>query len=353
MAQVYYMSGNKTFATKWAPSIVSMLNWADLKLENGLFTLNDSSLVGDWNYYDPPQTGASAKFNNLYAYTLQQSTSLLKAAGVNTTVYEVRLTNLRKAINERLWNPKLGAYSLSSEISNGFAQDAQAFAILAGIPQSGNISAVTLLQTMEKKLLLDAGPLAFSPETAEYGFARKISPYASSYHLRAAFDAGEGDAAMKLLKKLWAPMANPSNKNYTNCMWETLNPDGTPGLGLGTSLCHGWGAGPTSELNKYVLGVTPTAAGFKKWQVKPLTLDLESVKGRQPTPQGPIDVSWSFNNGLLQMEVDGPEGGEIYLASPLRTSSLLSIFRVNGKTVPVNDFPVKVCGRTVIEQQKK
>ncbi|CAI6342569.1 unnamed protein product [Periconia digitata] len=188
MAQVYYMSGNETFAKKWAPSIVSMLNWADSKLENDR---------------------CQRKVQQPYAYSLQQSTSILKAVGVDTTLYETRLTNLRKAINNRLWNPELGAYSLSSEISNGFAQDAQAFAILANVPQSGNISAAALLQTMEKKLLLNAGPLAFSPETAEYGFARKISPYASSYHLRAAFDAGESDSAMRLLKTLWAPMADP------------------------------------------------------------------------------------------------------------------------------------------------
>ncbi|GAC99783.1 bacterial alpha-L-rhamnosidase domain protein [Pseudozyma hubeiensis SY62] len=353
MAQAHYYSGNQTIAVKWAPAIMSMLDWADSKLQDGLFTLNDSSLVGDWNYYDPPQTGASAKFNSLYAYSLQQSTPLLKAAGVNTTVYEARLSNLRKAINDRLWNSTLNAYALSSEITDGFAQDAQAFAILAGVPQSNGITPAAILKTMEQELLVEAGPLAFSPETVAHGFARKISPYVSCYHLRAALEVGDGSTAKKLLKNLWAPMANPANKNYTNCMWEVVNPDGTPGLGQGTSLCHGWGAGPTSELNKYVLGVTPTAPGFETWQVKPVTLELASATGRQPTPRGTIHVAWSFKHRLLRMEVEGPEGGQLYLPGSLRTDADRSTFKVNGKRVAAKEFPISVSGHTVIQQQKK
>ncbi|SPO28803.1 related to alpha-L-rhamnosidase C [Ustilago trichophora] len=352
MAQAHFYSGNQSFAEKWAPVVVSMLDWADSKLEDGLFTLNDSSLVGDWNYYDPPQTGASAKFNTLYAYALQQSNPLLEAAGVNTTVYESRLTQLRKAINDRLWNSTLNAYVVSSEITDGFAQDAQAFAILAGVPQSNDISPSSILQTMDEKLLLETGPLSFSPETEARGFSRKISPYASSYHLRAALEAGDGNAAKKLLKNLWAPMANPTNQNYTNCMWETLSPDGTPGLGQGTSLCHGWGAGPTSELNKYVLGVTPTAPGFEKWQVKPITLGLTSVSGRQPTPKGTVNIAWNFNRGLLNMQVDGPQGGELHLPNPLPIESRRSTFVVNDKVVQASEFPIRISGRTVVKQRK-
>lgn len=352
MTQAHFFTGNQSIADKWAPAIVSMLDWADSKIENGLFTLNDSAYVGDWNYYDPPQTGASAKFNTLYAYSLQQSRPLLQAAGINTTVYDVRLDNLRKAINDRLWNSTLGAYVLSSEIADGFAQDAQAFAILAGVPQSNGISPSSILQMMDEKLLLDAGPLAFSNETAAYGFSSKISPYASSYHLRAALQVGDGDRAKRLLESMWSSMADPSNANYTNCMWETVNPDGTPGLGQGTSLCHGWGAGPTSELNKYVLGVTPTAPGFEEWQVKPVTLDLASATGRQPTPRGSIKVSWTFDNDLLRMEIDGPEGGKIYLPQPLRIALEDSTFDVNGKIIGADEFPVSVSGRISIQQRK-
>lgn len=351
MAYAHFMTGDAELAKKWAPSITSLFDWTHSKLEDGLFTLDDASLVGDWNYYDPPQTGASAKFNTVYAYALQQCVELLKAADVDTAVYETRLVDLRAAINQRLWSPELGAYVVSTEVTDGFAQDAQALAILAGVPQSQNISAKALLATMERELLLPAGPLAFSNHTAKDGFAQKISPYASGYHLRAAFDTGDGEAALKLLNSLWASMANPSNANYTNCMWETLNPDGTPGLGVGTSLSHGWGAGPTAELNRFVLGVQPVSAGFEKWSVKPQTLGLKSAKGRQPSPRGDINVKWSFNSkNLLRMEVDGPDNGQVYLPEPLPVNTSCSTFKLNGKKVSAEDFPITVSGKARITQ---
>lgn len=320
LAQNYEVQGDLTFAKKWAPRIVSMLDWAHSKLEDGLFTLADASLTGDWNYYDPPQTGVSSKFNSLYAYALQQTQTLLVDAGIDASVYQNRLKSLRDAIHSHLWNDTLGAYILTNEIPTGFAQDANAIAILSGIPQSRNISAKSLLSTLESQLQLPSGPLAFSNSTVEAGFAQKISPYASAYHLRAAFESNDAGAALLLLKTLWAPMANPAHANYTNRFWETLNPDGTPGLGLVTSLCHGWGAGPTAELSRHILGAQPIKPGYQEWKVEPMTLGLSWAKGRVPTAHGPIQVQWKFVSGLLQMKVRGPRSGNtrgtIHLPKP-------------------------------------
>jgi hypothetical protein len=70
LAQSYVVTGDVDFAKKWAPAVVRMLDWADSQVRGGLFTLDDASLTGDWNYYDPSQTGASSKFNAVYAYSL-------------------------------------------------------------------------------------------------------------------------------------------------------------------------------------------------------------------------------------------------------------------------------------------
>lgn len=196
----YEAIGDAEFAIQWAPSVQSMLDWADSQVVDGLFTVNEPSFAGDWNYYDPPQTGASSKFNALYAYALQQFQPLLRAAGIDTTIHEKRLESLRVAMNERLWDAELGAYVLSDEIRDGFAQDAQAIALLAGVPQSHNISTLNILQTMNQSLQLQAGPLSFSPGTFEAGSARKISPFASSSHLRAALESKATDSALLLLR---------------------------------------------------------------------------------------------------------------------------------------------------------
>ncbi|KAK1561563.1 Six-hairpin glycosidase-like protein [Colletotrichum navitas] len=350
-SQTYMITGNVTFAQTWAPAVMRMLDWAESKLVNGVFTLDEPTFTGDWNYYDPPQNGASSKFNAVYAYALQQSLHLLTGADMNATKYEVRLTNLRQAMHSQLFDASLGFYKLSSEITSGFAQDAQAIAILAGVPQANNISAIDLLSRMGRELLLVAGPLAFSNSTVSAGFAQKISPYASSYHLRAALETGHSDAALALLKTLWAPLADPQHANYTNCFWETLEPDGNPGLGISTSLCHGWGAGPTGELTRFVLGIQPAAPGFSEWVVKPLTLGLKWAVGRQRTERGDINVEWRFDDaGLLQMNVTGPEGGKIHLPQPLLVPMNESIITVNGEIVTGVEFPFAASKTTTIVQ---
>ncbi|RSL65923.1 hypothetical protein CEP54_004061 [Fusarium duplospermum] len=131
LAKNYEVQGGLAFAKKWAPPIVSMLDWAHSKLENGLA---DPSFTGDWNYHDPPQTGASSKFNGLYAYALRQTQTLLKDAGIDVSVYQDRLETLRHAIHSHLWNDTLGVYILTNEIPAGFSQDANTIANLSGIP---------------------------------------------------------------------------------------------------------------------------------------------------------------------------------------------------------------------------
>ncbi|KAK1984924.1 alpha-L-rhamnosidase [Colletotrichum cereale] len=352
IAQNYEMRGNLTFAKQWAPRVMRMLDWADSQtLPNGLFNVSDSSFGVDWNYYDPVQSGAVTKFNAMYAYSLQQSLLLLQNAGVNTTRYRSRLEALRTSINDNLWSNDLGGYVMSDTLATGFAQDANALAILAGVPSPDATPRV--LYTLSHALLLPAGPLAFSPSTAESGFARKISPYASAYHLRAALTSRDASTAKALLKSLWAPMADPANANYTGCFWETLDAGGAPGLGIVTSLCHEWSAGPTAELSRYVLGVQPEKPGFAEWKVEPQTLGLAWARGRYPTVRGDVGVDWQFKDGLLRMEVESPAGtkGVVYLPQPLVTGLDGSVIRVNGVVRNATHFEVNGGDAFVLTQE--
>ncbi|KAF3035833.1 hypothetical protein E8E12_006661 [Didymella heteroderae] len=251
VADFYLKTGDLTVANDWAPRIVKMLDWADSQTlsENGLFNVSNPAFGGDWDYYDPVQAGVSTKFNTLYAYTLQSCMTLLADAQVDTTPYSTRLSNLRRSINTHLWSPELSAYIVSPSVASGFGQDSNALAILSGVTDStSNHTSASVLNALTS-LSTPHGPLAFSPGTAEAGFRRLISPYASAYHLRAALSTGAADISLSLLNTLWAPMADPQNANFTGCFWETLAADGGPGLGDITSLCHAWGAGPTSELS--------------------------------------------------------------------------------------------------------
>ena len=341
MADFYLMTGDIEFANRWSPAIINMLDWADSqRTPESLFNISDQTIGGDWNYYDPVQSGVVTKFNTLYAYTLQQVPPILKAANINTQVYADRLGALKTAINANLWSSTLQAYQLSNSVQDTLAQDANAFAVLANIP-NGSFTTSTVLSTMSKELFVPAGAFPFSNASIRHGFTENISPYASGYHLRAAFAAQDATSVRHLLSSMWASMASPSNLNYTGCFWETLSTTGRPGLGDSTSLCHAWASAPTGELSRHVLGIQVVSPGFSEWVITPQTLGLEWAKGTHPTPYGSLIVSWAFDaQGKLSMNVTSPVGtnGTVNLPSPMRIWN--STVLVNGKGVLGSSFTV-------------
>ena len=338
-ANFYMRTGDVEIRKEWAPRVVRMLDWADSQVlpQSGLLNITNPALGGDWNYYDPTQAGVVTKFNMVYAYALQECNRLLADSGVDTKPYVSRLDALRIAIDQNLWSNQLNAYYLSQSIQNGFGQDSNALAILAGVTRANHTSS-RVLSTL-KQLSTPNGPLAFSNETIEAGFSKFISPYASAYHLRAAFEANDGKTAMDLVKTLWGPMADPQGANYTGCFWETLDAAGAPALGPITSLCHAWAAGPTGELSDHVLGLRPVAPGYTEWRIAPMTLGLTWAKGRVPVPGGVISVAWNATGSVItRLEVTGPNCtmGTVILPLSSQDGYAGGQFRVNGEIVAEN-----------------
>ncbi|USP80422.1 hypothetical protein yc1106_07696 [Curvularia clavata] len=348
VSRFYQLTGDLELAKTWAPRIIRMLNWADCQtLPNGLFNVSNPSFGGDWNHYDPPQSGVSTNFNMIYAYALQSSLPVLADAGFNKTVFSSRLHALRTSINSHLWNDDLDVYHISESIRDGYGQDSNTLAILAGV--TGAIDKSSRVLRSLNKLSTIYGPLAFSEAAVTAGFRNLISPYASAYHLRAAFLVGDGGVAKTLLQTLWNPMANPTSTNYTGCFWEVLSADGGPGLGEGTSLCHAWGAGPTGELSTYVLGIQPMKPGFSEWLVSPVTMGLSWAYGTIPVPNGTINVSWNATNEAINhIEVEAPAGtrGIIQLPAPVNPCS--QVWYMNGRPIAKSNTRFEVHGGKAI-----
>jgi len=75
-------------------------------------------------------------------------------------------------------------------------------------------------------------------------------------------------------------------------------------------------------LSQHVLGIQPVEAGFRTWQVRPQTLGLSWAEGRHPTPNGVVEVKWSYDaKDKLTLQVSGPAGtrGRVHL--PLRPAN--------------------------------
>ena len=77
------------------------------------------------------------------------------------------------------------------------------------------------------------------------------------------------------------------------------------------SLCHGWSAAPVYYAKALLLGVEPLADGFRRFRVRPFDSGrFLRMGGSIPTPQGDITLSWTRNDGALELTVIHPEGTE-------------------------------------------
>jgi hypothetical protein len=105
---------------------------------------------------------------------------------------------------------------------------------------------------------------------------------------------------------------------YSGASWEYVKPDGSPGLGLFTSLAHPWGAAPSYVLPEYLLGIEATEAGYQTFTLRPMVvyLGLEEVSGRVPTPNSPIKSSWIMGANGTVVDIVVQEGLQGYFQIP-------------------------------------
>jgi hypothetical protein len=118
---------------------------------------------------------------------------------------------------------------------------------------------------------------------------RPMAGFMEFWMLLAWLDAGLAKESLVEMRGYWGQML----RNGATTTWELVDRR-IPGLDTlvvaGRSQCHGWSAGPAHLLPSRILGVTPTAPGFRGVAVRPMLGDLEWAEGTVPTPLGPIAV---------------------------------------------------------------
>lgn len=83
--------------------------------------------------------------------------------------------------------------------------------------------------------------------------------------------------------------------------WEQSDPNTT------RSDCHAWGAHPLFHYFATILGIRPTAPGFKQVHIAPLLGELQHAAGELPHPDGTIAVSYVRSNStVLRAQVTLP-----------------------------------------------
>jgi alpha-L-rhamnosidase len=331
LASYYLYTGDTAFLTQEWPIVQKELAWNATQLDgNGLFVTNSAD-GADWDFYDSVKTGEVTAYNALYYKALLDGATLAAAVGQSTLAgtYTAQAAALRTAINAHLFNSASGLYVISNAQTTGVAQDANALAVLYGVAPAGNVASI--LANLKTALWKSPyGPLPFSGT----GNSSLISPFVSGYELAARLASNDTLNAEALMTTEWGHMIADSPDN-TGTMWENVSStDGTPGLGTGASLAHGWSTMPTSALSAYVLGVQPKTAGYATWTVQPHPGDLAWTEGQVPTPHGALSVAWAGQSGVgdFSMTVTAPGGTSGTIAVPTY-GAVSPIVAVNGSVV--------------------
>lgn len=235
-----------------------------------------------WFPMGGPVFGVSAGLNLAY-YDALKAMALMSSEKDMVTQYNSQASILKESLVRGLWNNKQGTMRPAPSLAaDGVFQDVNAYAASLGIcPEHSE--AVEGIFPSHASL-----PVSFRGIDRWDDF-QLTSPYASGFALEGLFAKGEGIKAMDLLFQVWGTMANQDSPNYSGAHWEAMRSDGTP-YNHDVSLVHGWSTWPVFLLPRYLAGVYPLEAGWKRIGVEPVFTDIEEVGYTLETPQGCLSV---------------------------------------------------------------
>jgi hypothetical protein len=153
-----------------------------------------------------------------------------------------------------------------------------------------------------------------------------ITPYYNFYVISAMAQAGHRSEALDWIRKYWGGMIDEGATSFweaydlawpKNNFHRSLQADN--GEGYYVSLSHGWSSGPTAWLSEEVLGIRPTAAGFREAEIRPDLAGLAWARGAVPTPHGLIKVDYKAGV-TFHATIDLPAGVAAKVSMPTCTT---------------------------------
>ncbi|KAG8742301.1 hypothetical protein FRC11_014422, partial [Ceratobasidium sp. 423] len=219
----YQYTGDTRFVDKWWPAIKRDIDYglSFIDQETGLITVSGPAAM-DFDYYDEPTSGTHIGANSIIVWALRNAALMSDSLGDTVASgYRETANKIEKAVNERLFSNSTGAYMLvDGNATVGISQDGNSYAILSGIANAPGApsSAGAVIEAM-RSLNTPFGPLSFSNTTR---FLSIVSPYASGFHIWAAFEAGMDDEAISLMRTVWKNQTDVNNPWYTGMTWEFI-----------------------------------------------------------------------------------------------------------------------------------
>ena len=312
-------SGDRPWVLAHWPQIESAIQFSTAKIDgNGLLSVN---LLADWGRQQPG--GEEIEANAIFYRVLWGASLLASAIGdsASATLYGTEASDLRNAIQSRLWDAAAGMYA---DVPGGtlYPQDGNSLALWFGIPDTAS-------QRTEISTNLRSRWNSFGAVTPERPGA--IATFPGSMEVMAHFAADDDETALDLIRLEWGYMLS-SSFGTESTFWEGYLQDG--GFDYGgsyMSLAHGWATGPTSALTQYVAGVGPDLSSRTQFHFVPHLGDLSRVSAVIPLALGAVQVTWEHDSGKFFATVDAPSAMVGRYGIPIHSGS--SSVRVDGKLV--------------------
>ncbi len=231
------------------------------------------NLAGDVNGPD----GSAAIYDLQLLWAYQWAAEMEAKIGLRdfAVIYNQKAAQLKATIQRKYWDPVKMLYADNIEKS-GYSQHVNSLAILTGMVSNADMPA------MAKKLLND-------------GTLTQCTIYFKYYLHQALVKAGLGNDYMN-----WLDVWRNNIKMGMTTWGEVSDLQGT------RSDCHAWGASPSIEFFRTVLGVDSYAPGFAKIKIEPHLGNLTKVSGEIPHPAGKVDVSYKLESGKWKINISIP-----------------------------------------------
>lgn len=263
-----------------------------------------------WFPLGGPVYGPSGALNNAYYGALQAMVELASSSA-NKQKYQQHALELKANMLRHFYDHSTGIYHLDKSLPlSGICQDVKAHAITLDLlpHHADDLEHLTDPESELPRAFLGLG---------HWDVANVASPYATGYAVEALFFRDRGAEAVKLLERVWGPMANATSPNYSGGHWEAMKPDGTP-YGHDTSLVHGWSTWPVSLMPRYLAGLQPIEPGWKFFNVAPVLAGLTAINCVLETVSGSVGVELEIDemSGQGVLRILAPCGSHAQVTAP-------------------------------------
>jgi len=287
--ELYYETfADKTFVEAVYPKMKQLIDFS-LEATDKLGFIHERK--GDWIYIDWADfdhEGALCAEQMVLARALQSVIKISKLLNQDAQEYEATYQRLRVNIDKYFWDEGKQAYIDSYESGKRHVtRHANIFAILFDYVDEKRT------QTIVKKVLRN--PLIATINT----------PYFKFWELEALAKVGSYQDVLDTIKAYWGGMLD----NGATTFWEYFDPKekgaaryAMYGDKYGKSLCHAWGASPIYLIGRYLVGLRPTQAGYKTFEIEPQLSLLGDFNAKFPLSEKGDYVSLESKNKYLLIQ---------------------------------------------------